>query len=370
MASREAGKKEVIKWIKTHLQQGDTCLDVGACDGKWHYLLGNYLKMDAVEAFEPNIEKHHLENLYEQVFACDVYDLEYDYYDCIIFGDVIEHMTVERAQYVLDYAKDRCKYMIVAVPYEYEQDELYGNKYEIHIQDDLTHKNFLERYGKYDVIWSDEFYAYYVNKDGRSDIDLTIVIPCHDSYMTISPLLASLAQQKTYKYNLELLFVNDTPDKKLNELIYKYFDELPHFVRIFDLTTDNHSKFPKFNYGSIYAMGKYIWFMNSDNWLVDDLAITKFLQLLDRSETNVVNFSYQHPPFFKDKENKKILNSYVFNRKYILDLSFGFDEDADTKFIEEVIKRTQKNDEMYYILNEEFIYYNYESPYSCLVEND
>ena len=127
---------------------------MGACDGKYYHLLGDYLKMDAVEIFEPNISRHQLDKLYNKVYNCDVADLEYDYYDLIIFGDVLEHMTVENAQKVLEYAKPRCKDLIIAIPYGYKQGPLYGNQWETHIQDDLTVENFVERYGEYNMFWT------------------------------------------------------------------------------------------------------------------------------------------------------------------------------------------------------------------------
>ena len=123
MASLDDGKELIVSWIKGNFPKGSTCLDVGPCDGKWHNLLGDYLVMDAVEIFQPNIENHKLCNKYRNVFNDDVDNLRYEWYDLIIFGDVIEHMTVEKAQRVLDYAIPRCKDMVVAVPYHFHQDE-------------------------------------------------------------------------------------------------------------------------------------------------------------------------------------------------------------------------------------------------------
>ena len=154
MASKTDGKAVVCEWIRQNFPKGSTCLDVGACDGVWHDLLGDYLKMDACEIFKPNIHTYQLRYKYNYVFSGDIYDYWYgrNLYDLIIFGDVIEHMTIHRAQQVLDYAFDKCKDMIIAVPYLYPQDELEGNKYERHIQDDLTEDLFRIRYPKYEIL--------------------------------------------------------------------------------------------------------------------------------------------------------------------------------------------------------------------------
>lgn len=152
MGSFGYGKREVVLWTWENFREGDTALDVGACTGLWYELLGQYLKMDAVEIFVPNVVINDLPNKYNQVIIGDIKDYKYDWYDLIIFGDVIEHMTVEDAQAVLAYAYPRCKDMVIAVPYQYKQDEIYGNQWEKHIQDDLTPELFAERYPGFEFL--------------------------------------------------------------------------------------------------------------------------------------------------------------------------------------------------------------------------
>ena len=110
MGSYEQGKDYVVDYLKNRFQKGATCLDVGACDGVWKRKTGDLFVMDAVEVFEPNAKT--LEG-YRTVFHTDIRGFKYVYYDCIIFGDVIEHMEVEEAQEVLRYANDRCEDMII-----------------------------------------------------------------------------------------------------------------------------------------------------------------------------------------------------------------------------------------------------------------
>lgn len=167
MASYEEGKDIVCQWIRDNFPKGSTCLDVGACDGVWHRLLGDYLKMDACEIFKPNIEEHHLQDRYSYVFCGDIFDYWYGrgVYDLIIFGDVIEHMEVIKAQQVLRYAHSRCKDMVIAVPYLYKQGELYGNKYERHIQSELTEGIFKQRYPDYEILFKpNNNYCYWHKK--------------------------------------------------------------------------------------------------------------------------------------------------------------------------------------------------------------
>lgn len=159
MSSYEMGKAEAVSWIKLHYGEGASCLDVGACDGLWYDLLGDYLKMDACEVWEPNVRN--LQGKYEHIIHDDIANVVYGHYDLIIFGDVLEHMPVRNAQRVLAYADEHCDDYIVALPFNYYQGAIYGNPYERHLQPDLTPDIVAERYPQLEPIWQDNGYAYY-----------------------------------------------------------------------------------------------------------------------------------------------------------------------------------------------------------------
>lgn len=159
MSSYFYGKPEVCAWVREWFPRDAEILDVGACDGNWRRLLPEYPNMDAVEAFAPNLGR--LDG-YRQVFHADIRGFAYEWYDLVIFGDVIEHLTVEQAKAVLAYAKPRCSDMIVAVPFLYRQDAIYGNPYEVHIQDDLTPELVEQRYPELEVLLNPgHAYCYY-----------------------------------------------------------------------------------------------------------------------------------------------------------------------------------------------------------------
>lgn len=166
MGSYDAGKSEVCEWIRNNFDTDCKVLDVGACDGIWHGLLPEYY-MDAVEVYQPNAE--YIRGKYAKVYCMDVAEFDYRWYDLIIFGDVIEHMDVQTAQKVLAYAHDRCCDMVIAVPFLYQQGELYGNPYERHIQSDLTAELFAERYPDYDVLFQPTPNYCYYHKKGEDN---------------------------------------------------------------------------------------------------------------------------------------------------------------------------------------------------------
>jgi hypothetical protein len=53
---------------------------------------------------------------------------------------------------ILNKLKDKCKELIVVVPYYLPQDEVFGNKYEIHLQPDLSDDIIMEHYSMLEII--------------------------------------------------------------------------------------------------------------------------------------------------------------------------------------------------------------------------
>ena len=161
MPSLDTGKTELVAWIKERFPNGGTALDVGACDGKYFGLLGDYFTMDAVEVWEPNFNQ--LQNVgYREVYFGDASKFEYDHYDLVIFGDVLEHMPVKNAQHCLDYADKHSEDYVVGLPFLYYQGAIYGNPFERHIQPDLTPEVVAERYPQLELIFEAAYnYAYY-----------------------------------------------------------------------------------------------------------------------------------------------------------------------------------------------------------------
>lgn len=168
MPSYDKGKEDVVRWIKANFEPGSTILDVGACDGKWAELLEDCrFIMDAVEVYQPYIEWYNLPEKYRSVYNLEAKHFPYLHYDLVLFGDVIEHMTVDDARICLDWAKEHSVDHMVAVPWLYSQGEYDGNKWQEHIQDDLTPEIFDERYPGYEPIVIFDDYAYFHWNKGK-----------------------------------------------------------------------------------------------------------------------------------------------------------------------------------------------------------
>lgn len=161
--SYEFYKPEIREYLKGKFNDKAKILDVGAGCGTYYNLLHDYFNyIDAIEIFKPNIENYNLRQKYHKVYNANIKDFKYDFYDIIIFGDIIEHLEVNEAKKVLEYAYTRCTEMIVAIPYELEQGIEEDNIYEIHKQADLTPEIMNERYPYLKLLYSNKLYGYYV----------------------------------------------------------------------------------------------------------------------------------------------------------------------------------------------------------------
>lgn len=169
-------KKETIKFIKNKFNRTSSVLDIGAGAGSYFdYLNDHFYKMDAVEGFEPYVEQYELRKKYANVFVQNILDFEFNYYDLIIFGDVLEHLSEEDGIKLVEKLYDKCNDLIIAIPYNSEQGVHFDNDLEIHKQVELTQDSFLEKYKGFKVLATRYDYGVFV-KDNESNKNIVQTI--------------------------------------------------------------------------------------------------------------------------------------------------------------------------------------------------
>jgi hypothetical protein len=177
-------KDSVRNWFLQNVPLDTTILDIGAGCGTYSDLIRGYgYKMDAVEIWEPYITQYDLKNKYGRVYEDDVLNLHLNIlgaYDFYILGDVLEHLSVDYAQWLMTFFKMRNKQYLVAIPYQMEQGEYEGNIHETHLQPDLTPEIMLERYPDLELLYGNNFYGYYTNKKQKHE--KAYVLYADDSY--------------------------------------------------------------------------------------------------------------------------------------------------------------------------------------------
>lgn len=144
---------ETKPWVVEKIIQLDPpvkVLDVGAGAGMWHDYLrsGGYEgHLDAIEVWRPYIDKYNLKRKYHVVYNHDVRDWQDFYYDVVILGDVLEHMTKDEAVALVQRISTMAKHIVIAIPVvHYPQGALEGNPYEVHVKDDWTNQEVLDSF--------------------------------------------------------------------------------------------------------------------------------------------------------------------------------------------------------------------------------
>lgn len=143
----------------------DFILDVGAGSGTYADALTNagYSNtIDAVEAWQPYIDKFYLKKKYRKIFNQDIRIFKYFDYDVVIFGDILEHMSKEEALEVWDRVSKQADYALISIPIiHYHQGAIDGNPYEVHVKDDWTHEEVLDSFSHITSSWTGDVVGAY-----------------------------------------------------------------------------------------------------------------------------------------------------------------------------------------------------------------
>ena len=131
---------------------------------------------------------------------------------------------------------------------------------------------------------------------------LTIIIPLYNVEKYIRKCIESIIVPQEYYNDLEVIIINDgTPDN--SAIIAKeYESKYPEFIKVIDKENGGHGS--TWNLGLQMAQGKYIRFLDSDDWFDKKNFIT-FLNKLRSSNsdlifTNAVHLNIKDLSIIKD----------------------------------------------------------------------
>ena len=170
-------------------------------------------------------------------------------------------------------------------------------------------------------------------------MDLSIIIPCHNSGQVITPLLVSLSNQVFYNYDVEIIFVIDTKEDNTSELINLYLNEGRYNWKIYQVKECPVGVARNFGYSK--SSGDYIWFVDSDDWLVDNFAVKKIIDTIKNEKIETfLKLNFVYPKFFKYYTCNMMVWEYVFNRDFIGDIKFSTKtQDEDVEFMTKVLNK-------------------------------
>lgn len=186
-------------------------------------------------------------------------------------------------------------------------------------------------------------------------MDMSIIIPCHNLEKFITPLLVSLKLQILQFYKVELIFVCDACGDKTKSIIEKFnFNDIYENIKIIEC---NHKSCGLArNEGMEQAEGKYIWFIDGDDWLTDVHSIVKVIDTLGLTGSPMIRFDYEAPGF-SAKGILSMVWQYGYERDFIKDTPFDEEQPSeDLRFNNKLFKKINKKIPY---LDEVLYHYNY-----------
>ena len=130
---------------------------------------------------------------------------------------------------------------------------------------------------------------------------LTIVIPVYKVEKYIRQCLDSVILPSNEMENLEIIIVNDgTPDNS-GIIAHEYANKYPKTIKVIDKENGGHGS--AWNVGLKLATGKYIRFLDSDDWLSN---LSTFITLLRSIEADMI---FTHLNLYYEQLNSTCLNT-------------------------------------------------------------
>jgi len=191
----------------------------------------------------------------------------------------------------------------------------------------------------------------------KDKIVLSIIIPCHNLEDYIEKCLDSILRQNVVDIKCEIIFICDSCTDNTEEKIVEKMKSSKGIDWSWQLREVNY-KSPGLsrNEGMSLARGECIWFVDGDDWLIDNEAIQLIIDLFRNDALiDVVRFRFDSQGY----SNKAVYGTiwqYVFKKAFIKDMKFRgglFDEDAD--FIQRMISRNPNLERIY----NRFYWYNF-----------
>lgn len=152
-------------------------------------------------------------------------------------------------------------------------------------------------------------------KEGRKDVTkyekkedtcLSVIIPAYNSENFIDKCLNSVIEQKIA--NMEIIVVNDGSTDKTEQIIYSYTRRY-NYIRL--ITTDNRGVAHARNIGLKKAKGKYVTFVDSDDYLEKDIYCI-MLGEMEKYHADIVEGACR-----KEKRNGAALSDCTLHKQII-----------------------------------------------------
>lgn len=168
------------------------------------------------------------------------------------------------------------------------------------------------------------------------NIDVSVIVPVYNSENYLKKCLDSLSNQ-TLK-NIEIICIDDESEDNSLEILEEY---AKNDSRIKIISKKHGGAGAARNVGLDNIKGKYVSFVDSDDWIEDD-ALELLYQTAKNKSTDIImfkmlNFDNETNEFYEDnyyniKPLKKFFNNQIFNHKDIKNKIFKTANSTANKF--------------------------------------
>lgn len=131
---------------------------------------------------------------------------------------------------------------------------------------------------------------------------ISIIVPVYNVEPWLNKCLDSLLEQTYSEY--EILLINDGSTDRSGEICDKYAEENKR-IKVFH--NKNRGLSYSRNFGVKNAIGKYVMFVDSDDYINDREIIEKFINILEKENSDFIYTSYCRFEDGKDDEITEIL---------------------------------------------------------------
>lgn len=150
-------------------------------------------------------------------------------------------------------------------------------------------------------------------------MDLSVIIPVHNLEDWLQPLLDSLAMQK-FSIEMELIFVCDYCTDNTKAILEDWVANQSTYLNVIILEAQVGSCGEARNVGLEWAKGKYIQFVDGDDWFTVDYVFQKLFEKAEEFKRPLVRFYYTSNTFPAVWD--VMVWQYLFRRDLIGDIRF------------------------------------------------
>lgn len=165
-----------------------------------------------------------------------------------------------------------------------------------------------------------------MEKNTLEAIKVSIIVPMYNTKPYVQRCLESLINQ-SYK-NIEIIIVDDNSTDGSYDIIESYLQEYPHLIKYFKNEQNSGVGFSR-NLGIEISTGKYISFVDSDDWIDTDFII-KLVLSIEKNKADIAIAGIMNDFDYYNMSTKRYSYMYenTINGKYALNLlSKSFNND-------------------------------------------